>query len=778
MLNRIILLIAISICLPITGISAEQTIKTADYHIVPLPSRIIPSSKEAFILTSGIIVSCRQKELTGNAMSLVTYVQNLNGIKLIVSGNNKKGSKRNNIELAIDKTIINPEGYRLTVHRNGILIEGSTAAGIFYGIQTLRKSLPVGQYKEVRLPAVVIEDAPRFPYRGMMLDVSRHFSPPTDIKRILDILALHNINYFHWHLTDDQGWRIEIKSRPRLTEIGSKRAGTVLGHNIEGAYDGKPYGGYYTQEEIKEIIAYAKKLHITIIPEIDMPGHMLAALASYPQLGCTGGPYSVWRKWGISKDVLCAGNDSTYKFIEDVLREVVALFPSPYIHLGGDECPKDRWKTCPKCQARIKALHLEQDGKFSPEDMLQNYLVKYAVDFLKQYGRQVIGWDEILDGKIILGTTVMSWRGEEGGNTAAKLQHNVIMTPLQYAYFDFYQSTDVEQEPLAIGNYLPASKVYTYDPVQKIDEEHIKYIKGVQANLWREYIPTQKQTEYMLLPRLAALSEVQWCRPEIKNFKDFLKRLDKLTTYYDHAHFNYARTLYEVSDSVIFDKERNGLKVKLATPHENAVIHYTLNGTIPTQSSTLYKTPFYINKNTVVKAIAIYQNKNSRIFTDTLLVSKSTGKPVQLLQPVSPEFTFGGAALLTDGLTGNSCYSTGRWIGCYDSDMEAIIDLEHETDFNAISFSTCILQSTGVFETRGVTISVSNDGKNYRQIVTKDYPEMLVNYADGVHKHRFEFIPQKVRFVKVKIRSEHSLPSWHDAKGTPGYLFVDEIIVS
>ena len=329
------------------------------------------------------------------------------------------------------------------------------------------------------------------------------------------MLALHNINRFHWHLSEDQGWRIEIKSRPELTEIGSKRAETVIGHN-SGKYDGKPYGGFFTQEEAKEIVAYAAERHITVIPEIDMPGHMQAALAAYPNLGCTGGPYEVWKIWGVSEDVLCAGNDETLKFIEDVLGEIIQIFPSEYIHVGGDECPKVRWAKCPKCQARIKALGLKSDKNHTAEERLQSFIINHAEKFLNGHGRQIIGWDEILEGGLAPNATVMSWRGVAGGIEAAKQKHDVIMTPNTYLYFDYYQTKDIANEPEAIGGYVPVETVYNYEPMPAdLTPEEQKYIIGVQANLWTEYIPTYSQVEYMELPRMAAIS----CRTYSNRFK-------------------------------------------------------------------------------------------------------------------------------------------------------------------------------------------------------------------------------------------------------------------
>jgi hexosaminidase len=316
----------------------------------------------------------------------------------------------------------------------------------------------------------------------------------------------------HWHLSEDQGWRMEIKKYPKLTEIGSKRKETVIGHN-SGEYDNTPYEGFYTQEQIKDIIEYAQKKYITIVPEIDLPGHQIAALASYPELGCTGGPYEVWTKWGVSDDVICAGNDNAIQFLKDVLEEVMEVFPSEYIHIGGDECPKTRWKDCPKCQARIRKEGIKGDDKHSAEDYLQSYVTKEIEKFVESKGRHIIGWDEILEGELAPNATVMSWRGVSGGIEAAKKEHNVIMSPNTYLYFDYYQSKDTEHEPIAIGGYLPLEKVYSFEPTEGIPEEYKKYIVGVQANVWTEYISTFSKVEYMTLPRLAALAEVQWCAP-------------------------------------------------------------------------------------------------------------------------------------------------------------------------------------------------------------------------------------------------------------------------
>lgn len=467
-----------------------------------------------------------------------------------------EGHSRTGINFVVDPALA-PEEYSLVVNRKAVIIKASALNGFIYAIQTVKQMLPeeifsdsLDQDEDWKLKCVVIKDAPRFAYRGMHLDVSRHFWSVDEVKRYLDVMQVHKLNRFHWHLTDDQGWRIEIKKYPRLTEKGAVRKETLVGHlqPKDNVFDGTPYGEglFYTQDQIREVVAYAAARGITVIPEIDLPGHMVAALACYPELGCTSGLYEVWPMWGVADDVLCPGNEKTFEFIENVLSEVADLFPSEYIHIGGDECPKVRWEKCPKCQARIKALGLEADERHSAEYFLQSYVTERVEAFLATRGKRIIGWDEILEGKLAPDATVMSWRGISGGLEAARLGHDAIMTPNSYLYFDYYQSENQDAEPLAIGGYLPVSKVYSYEPFEEgMTEEEKSHIIGVQANLWTEYITTESQLEYMLLPRLAALSEVQWCQPQNKNWERFEDCVDDVCDIYDQMGYNYARHLLE-----------------------------------------------------------------------------------------------------------------------------------------------------------------------------------------------------------------------------------------
>jgi hexosaminidase len=430
------------------------------------------------------------------------------------------------------------EGYTLTIDDNGVTIAAPAGAGLFYGAQTLIQIFPTEAPAEIELPYVSISDSPRFAYRGLHLDVSRHMFPVEAVKKYIDLASRHKFNRFHWHLTDDQGWRIEIKKYPKLQEVGAYRDQTVIGHAgnpKEEKYDGKRYGGFYTQEEVKDVVQYAADRFITVIPEIEMPGHGLAALASYPELGCTGGPYKTGQTFGVFTDVYCAGKESTFKFMEAVLDEVIPLFPAKYIHIGGDECPKDAWKKCPNCQKRIKT------EKLKDEHALQSYFVQRMEKYLNSKGKQIIGWDEILEGGLAPNATVMSWRGEEGGIEAAKQGHDVIMTPGKWCYFDHYQDT-TGNEPLAIGGYLPVKLVYSYEPLPaQLTAEENKHIMGAQANIWTEYIPTPEHLEYMAYPRACALAEVVWSPREGRTYDDFLVRMATHVKRLDAWHVNYAR---------------------------------------------------------------------------------------------------------------------------------------------------------------------------------------------------------------------------------------------
>ena len=539
----------------------------AQYDVVPLPQSIEMQKGEPFALWNDLVQIVAPEELKAEADFLQAYLKDITGGTLPLAQKREKG--KTYIELSVSPKVTAPEGYVLTINKNGITIAGGSAAGVFYGIQTLRKTVVNARQSQhvteftntpsvssatppfTLLYPVVITDAPRFSWRGMHLDCSRHFFSVEFVKKFIDLLALHNMNVFHWHLTDDQGWRIEIKKWPRLTTVGSQRSGTIIGTNSD-LDDGIPYGGFYTQAEAREIVAYAAARHITIVPEIDMPGHMLAALAAYPELGCTGGPYQVGHYWGVYKDVLCMSNPRTYEFVQDVLTEVMDIFPSEVIHIGGDETPTEKWNQCEKCsgffvnealKGRFGGAQAEKQS-LRPADNYQAVFTERVFNFLTSKGRRALGWDEILDGAP-QDAMIMSWRGSAPGAKAAEAGHDVVMTPTTHCYFDYQQVEDTQFEPSRCGGFIPIEKVYSLDPApDSLSVEARSHILGTQANLWTEYMTNEQMVEYQALPRMSALAEVQWTQPARKNYPAFLQRLTRFTSLLEQYHYTYAKHLW------------------------------------------------------------------------------------------------------------------------------------------------------------------------------------------------------------------------------------------
>jgi len=537
----------LAIILVVSGCKPKpETLSEKDIAIIPAPvSLILLKGNFVFSDKSRIILSTLNSETKLAAEFLAQLVKNPTGLELPI----EEGSKpvRRGVFMTLDTMIKNNEGYLLTITPKKIIIQAKSAAGLFYAVQTIRQLLPVEvenqSFKEdlvLSVPACEIKDEPRFTYRGMHLDVGRHMFPVSSIKRYIDMIAFNKMNTFHWHLTEDQGWRIEIKKYPKLTEIGAFRKETLVGHLRQkpNVYDGKVYGGFYTQDEVKEVVAYARSRFVTVIPEIEMPGHALAALASYPELSCTGGPFEVGTKWGISEDVYCAGKEQMFNFLQDVLIEVIDLFPGKYIHIGGDECPKTRWEKCPLCQKRMKEEGLKDEHE------LQSYFIQRMEKFLSSKGRNIIGWDEILEGGLAPEATVMSWRGTSGGIAAAKQKHDVIMAPNSHVYLDYYQC-EPDEQPLGIGGYLPLEKVYSYNPLpEELTPEEQKFILGIQGNVWTEYISTPEHIEYMAYPRAFAIAEIGWTPERLKDFDDFLARLEVMKKRYDAIDINYFKGEY------------------------------------------------------------------------------------------------------------------------------------------------------------------------------------------------------------------------------------------
>ena len=769
-------LLAGALALACASCTAE---KEANYQVIPLPQEVSLTQENPFKLNENVLIAYPENNalLQRNAEFLSEYIQQATNYapktKAIAAGEQVK----NAIVLGLDPGIANKEGYVLTTTPEGISINGQTENGVFYGIQTLRKSIPAeAKGATVLIPAGEIKDEPRFSYRGMHLDVGRHFFPKEFMKKYIDLLALHNMNTFHWHLTDDQGWRIEIKKYPKLTEIGSQRSRTVIGRNTQ-EYDNTPYGGFFTQEEAKEIVKYAQERYITVIPEVDLPGHMLAALAAYPEMGCTGGPYEVCPRWGIFEDVLCIGNDQTMQFLEDVMNEIIEIFPSKYVHIGGDEAPRTRWEKCQKCQARIKTEGLKADKNHTAEDRLQSYCMTRIEEFLNSKGRQIIGWDEILEGDVAPNATVMSWRGMEGGIKAAQLGHDVIMTPTSFCYFDYYQTADTKDEPLGIGGYVPIEKVYSLKPVPAVlTEEQSKHILGAQANLWTEYIHSSEHVEYMVLPRMAALAEVQWTQPEKKDFKDFTKRLARLMKFYQRDGFNYAKHVFDLKVDFTPDVTKKAVVVTLSTI-DDAPIYYTLDGTEPTTASLKYTEPVSITETADFQAVVIRPEGKSKVVNKKISFNKATYCPIELTFQPSEKYKFGGAITLVDGMKGNDSYATGAWLGFVGGDVEAIIDLGQETEIKQVATNAIVDMSAWIMGSTGLVVSISDDNKEFREVAAKDIPAETNIDKKGVENYEITFDPVKARYVKVVIKRSPALPKGHAGEGKAAYMFIDEIEV-
>lgn len=749
--------------------------KEASYNVVPLPAEITISEGGAFNLlpSTKIVYTEGNEKMQRNAEFLSDFLSLSVGIKV---GTTTTMADDNVIILANDLVSDNDEAYQIVVNQNTITINGSSEAGVFYGIQTLRKATPVGNV-DVSYPGVTINDEPRFGYRGMMLDIARHFEPVEFVKKYIDLIALHNMNIFHWHLTDDQGWRIEIKKYPKLTEIGSHRKETVIGQNTPD-FDGIPHGGFYTQEDIKDVIEYAAERYITIIPEVDLPGHMLAALTAYPEYGCTGGPYEVEGRWGVFDDVLCPGKEETFAFIEDILTEVMDLFPSKYIHIGGDECPKARWEECPDCQARIKELGLKDGPVHKKEFYLQSYVTARVEKFLNEHDRSIIGWDEILEGELAPNATVMSWRGIGGGIEAAQMNHDVIMTPNTYNYFDYYQTQYVEDEPfIQIGGYLPIETVYSFDPAPEIlTPEQKKHILGAQANLWTEYLKTPEMIEYMVLPRMAALSEVQWMQTDKKDYKEFLVRLPHMMNIYSKLGYTYATHVFDVDAKLSPNFENNSLDVTLSTI-DDAPIYYTLDGSEPTLNSIKYEGVFSIKEDAEIKAVSIREgNQASKVYSEKVMVSKSTFKPIKLLSKAANSYEFNGAALLVDGLYGASNYKTGRWIGFQGNDMEVVIDMKEPVEISKVAIRTNVVTGDWIYDASEIIVETSDDDENYTLASKKEIVDNNTDHWAKIMNHEVDFDTVVARYFKVTVKPS-IMPDWHPGKGRRAFIFVDEVVL-
>lgn len=716
-----------------------------------------------------------QKDMQAAAGFLINCIKKISGYQLPA---NRAGYKAIRL-LLTDTEGVGDEGYILTVNGSEINIRANTKAGIVYGIQSLMQTLPqVRTNAALQVPAMQVKDYPRFKWRGMHLDVSRHFFSPDMIREYIDLMASYKMNTFHWHLCDDQGWRLEIKKYPKLTSVGAwrvERPGKNWGDREPGKTGEQPaYGGYYTQEQVKEMIAYAQERNVTIVPEIEMPGHSAAAIAAYPQLSCTQHPQMVVTGGQYPKDNqsnFCPGNDTVFVFLQDVLKEVVNLFPSKYIHVGGDEVDKSDWKKCPKCQARIKKEGLKDENE------LQSYVIRRMEKYLVGLNRKLIGWDEILEGGLAPEATVMSWRGEDGGIQAAKMKHDVVMTPGSPCYFDHYQAGP-EGEPLAIGGFNSLRKVYDYEPIPKeLGNEEEKYVLGAQGNVWTEFIPTAEHLEYMVLPRMPALAEVLWTPRGMKDWNGFNERLQYHFTGYAQKGLHYCPGNFTVT---IKPSSKDGkLSVSLTTEALKGNIYYTTDGLLPTTQSTRYDGPVMIDHSLTLKAVT-EQNGNImgiKPAEQSFAMHKAIGRNVVYANPVSKYYPADGPNSLTDGVRGTA--AVGKyWHGFHAKDLVATVDLGDEKNIQYLSLGCLQRYRDWIFLPQSVTFEISTDGINYTKISTVMHTVSVNEKSTVLHDFETKFAEQKVRYVRVTAKSIGTCPKGHSGEGQPAWIFADELIVN
>ncbi len=741
-------------------------------QIIPQPVslKMNPGSFQIDENTS-IQYDSNQKELKSAGLFFAAAVKNISGYNLPL-----QVKKPKSINLKIESNSqIGKEGYQLDVTSSAINIKANTKEGIVYGMQSILQTLPaIRTNAKLNVPCMSITDYPRFKWRGMHLDVSRHFFGPEVIKEYINLMASYKMNVFHWHLVDDQGWRIEIKKYPKLTEIGAWRVDQndkIWSERPQAKPGEEPtYGGYYTQEQIKEIIKYAADLNVTIVPEIEMPGHVASAIAAYPELSCTqkfqlpltGGDYS-----NMSSNY-CAGNDEVFHFIEDVLTEVINLFPSQYIHIGGDEVNKDSWKACPRCQARIK------DEGLKDENELQSYFIKRIEKFVVSKGRKMIGWDEILEGGLAPEAAVMSWRGEAGGVEAAKMHHNVVMTPGNPVYFDHYQAGPAG-EPIAIGGMNTLKKVYDYDPIPKsLSAEEANYVLGAQANLWCEYIPTAEQVEYMVLPRMLVLAEVVWTPKENKDWKSFNKRLQNQFKAFEQKGLHYCPGNYTVNINP--DSKNGKLFVTLSTEILNGEVYYTLDGTEPNLQSQKYTQPIEIKTSALLKASTVLNGRvmGVQATSQNFVMHKSIGCPVTYTNPVSSYYLADGPNSLTDGVRGTD--AVGKyWHGFSGRDLIATVDLGQLKDVKTISLGCLQHYNDWIFLPQFVRFETSTDGIAYTEVGTaKNIID--INQKSVIFNFETNFPTIKARYIRVTAKN-NICPPGHSGAGKPAWIFADEIVV-
>ena len=755
-------------------LSCVNSLLAGSINIVPVPMQVT-EGKGVFTIQKGTRIQIDETNGTQEIADLFAEKIRLStGLTFETSNYNAAFPKSNAIvftTLGADAEL-GKEGYTIDISETNVFVRAVSANGFFYGLQTLLQLLPPDVEKQgtvaktYTLPVISIKDMPRFAYRGMHLDVGRHMFPVEFIKKYIDIMAMYKMNTFHWHLTDDQGWRIEIKKYPKLTQVGSIRKGSQIGKTTES--DSIPYGGFYTQEQAREIVEYAASKYITVIPEIEMPGHSIAALAAYPWLSCTGGPFEVRTQWGVADDILCAGNDSVFRFVQDVLTEIMDIFPSTYIHIGGDEAPKVRWEKCPKCQARIKTEGLKNETE------LQSYFIKRVEKFLVSKNRRLIGWDEILEGGLPPEATVMAWRGIQAAIDAAIEGHDAIMTPVDYCYFDYYQG-DPETEPEAIGGHLTLKTVYSYNPVPPVlPFEQSQHIIGVQGNLWTEFLKTPEDVEYMAFPRAIALAEIAWSQQDRRDWDDFLNRMDNQFPRLENMGVKYGKGSFIVDISTVNRNYSN--LVVLTSETKGLNIRYTLDQSAPNANSSIYTKPFELNETTEIKAALFDKDKIAGSVSEReIVVSKASGKPVTIVKPFSFKYPGSGDQAMTDGLTGGDSFKSG-WQGYEGKDLEFTVDLLKPTKIRLIKLDFVKNPTDWVLFPNEVQFSTSIDGKTWKNLKPTTFDASSPS-PEEIKAAENTFPEIEVRYIKVTATSPKVLPDWHEYKGQPCWIFCDELIV-
>lgn len=725
--------VIILIILTLLSCTENKIKKVENINLIPLPQKMELKNDGAFLFSNNTDI-ITDKSFEKEA----TYLKEFRS--------KKRAGVENTIEI-IKVENFKKEEYKLNITPNKIEIKATFPEGVMRAIQTLRQIFPPNYEKEknpVQIPTLSIHDSPRFPWRGMLLDCSRHFMEKEFVMRYIDLLALHKMNTLHWHITDDQGWRIEIDKYPKLTEIGAWRT----------EKDGIRYGGFYTKEDIAEIVAYAQERHINIVPEIELPGHCTAALAAYPELACTDGPFEVETDWGVFKDIYCVGKDTVFVFLENVLDEVMEMFPSPYIHIGGDEVPKYRWEQSELCQALKKREGLKDEHE------LQSYFIKRIEQHLNKNGRQLIGWDEILEGGLAPSAVVQSWRGMNGGIEAAKTGHYAIMSPTSHCYFD-YDLDAIDME-----------KVYSFDPIpEELTAEEAQFILGGECNMWSERAP-QDKVDSKVFPRILAMSEILWTDKDKQNYNDFYERTQQHYTRLEALGVDYGYESVPISSDVVYEDGKFDYTL------QSAIRDIKIEYQIDSGEWTTYEQPFQLDKTTSIHARGTKNGKPYGTFSQTVHHSNSTGKKVNYKNPFHENYASSGENALTDGLKGTDKFRDGYWQGFFGEDMEIIIDLGKEHAVSEVSIGAYQYNLSWIMLPEYIEIQLSNDGKSFKNF-GKTYHEISPK-QEGQFFHEFN-IPilttMNVCYVKVIAKNYGKLPEWHPAAGADAWLFVDEVLV-